>query len=31
VEYPPMQAGATFNLDALKAQVQKAMLAHHGQ
>jgi arylsulfatase len=31
VDYPPMQEGATFNLDALKAQVQKAMLAHHGQ
>ena len=27
---PPMQAAATFNLDALKAQVLKAMQSHHG-
>jgi arylsulfatase len=30
IEYPPLQAPASFNLDAVKAQVAKAMQAHHG-
>ena len=30
IEYPPMQRGATFNLDAAKEQVQKAMRGHSG-
>jgi arylsulfatase A-like enzyme len=25
IEFPPMQAGASFNLEAIKAQIQKAM------
>jgi hypothetical protein len=25
IDFPPMQAGASFNLDAIKAQIQKAM------
>ncbi|HVW24507.1 MAG TPA: arylsulfatase [Polyangiaceae bacterium] len=29
VEFPPLQAPASFNLDAVKAQVQKAAAAHH--
>ena len=28
LEYPPMQKGASFNLDAVKEQIEKAMLAH---
>ena len=28
VEYPPMQKGASFNLEAVKAQVEKAIAAH---
>jgi arylsulfatase A-like enzyme len=31
IEYPPMQAPATFNLDAVKAQVEEMMKAHEGQ
>jgi arylsulfatase A-like enzyme len=31
IEFPPMQPGASFNLEAVKAQVQKAMAAHAGQ
>ena len=27
LDYPPMQAGASFNLDALKAEMQKKMVA----
>lgn len=30
VAFPPMQAVATFNLDAVKEQIQKAMAAHAG-
>jgi arylsulfatase A-like enzyme len=30
IEYPPMQKGASFNLDAVKAKIAEAM-AHHGQ
>jgi len=25
IDYPPMQAGTSFNLDALKAEIQKKM------
>jgi arylsulfatase len=31
VDYPPMQAPATFNLDAIKNQIQEMMKAHEGQ
>jgi arylsulfatase len=31
IEYPPMQAPASFNLDAVKAQVDEMMRAHEGQ
>jgi arylsulfatase len=30
VQFPPMQPGATFNLDAVKEQVKKAMQSHAG-
>lgn len=30
IEFPPMQAGASFNLDEVKDQIQKAMAAHAG-
>jgi arylsulfatase A-like enzyme len=28
IEYPPMQKGASFNLEAVKAQIEKAVAAH---
>ncbi|MCX5888370.1 MAG: arylsulfatase [Deltaproteobacteria bacterium] len=31
LEYPPMQKGASFNLDAVKAKIEEAMRAHQGQ
>jgi arylsulfatase len=31
IEFPPMQKGASFNVETVKEQIQKAMLAHHGQ
>jgi arylsulfatase A-like enzyme len=31
IDFPPMQAGASFNLDAVKAQIEAAMKAHPGQ
>ena len=31
VEYPPMQAPATFNLDAVKKKIQEMMREHEGQ
>ncbi len=31
IEYPPMQAPASFNLDAVKAQVEEAIKGHEGQ
>jgi len=31
IEFPPMQKGASFNLEAVKAQIEKAIRAHHGQ
>ena len=30
IEFPPMQKGATFNLEAVKEQVLKAIAAQHG-
>jgi hypothetical protein len=31
LEYPPMQKGASFNLEAVKAKIEEAMRAHAGQ
>jgi arylsulfatase len=31
IDYPPMQAPASFNLDAVKAQIQEMIKAHEGQ
>ena len=31
IDYPPMQKGASFNLDAVKTQIEEAMKAHAGQ
>ena len=31
IEFPPMQKGASFNLEAVKAQIQKATESHTGQ
>ncbi|HKE36023.1 MAG TPA: arylsulfatase [Candidatus Baltobacteraceae bacterium] len=31
IEFPPMQAAASFNLDEVKEKIQKAMAAHAGQ
>lgn len=31
IEYPPMQKGASFNLDAVKAQIEAAIKQHAGQ
>jgi arylsulfatase len=31
VNYPPMQAPASFNLEAVKRQVQELLKAHEGQ
>ena len=31
IEFPPMQAPASFNLDAVKAQVDEAIKNHAGQ
>ena len=30
-EFPPMQKGASFNLDAVKEKIEEAIKAHHGQ
>jgi len=30
LEFPPMQKGASFNLEAVKAQIEKAMASHEG-
>jgi arylsulfatase A-like enzyme len=30
IEYPPMQKGASFNLEGIKEQIQKAIAAHAG-
>jgi arylsulfatase len=31
IEFPPMQAPASFNLEAVKRQVQEALKQHEGQ
>ena len=31
IEYPPMQAPASFNLDAIKTEIQEKIKAHEGQ
>jgi hypothetical protein len=31
IEFPPMQAPATFNLEAIKAKVQEVLRSHEGQ
>ena len=31
IDYPPMQAPATFNLEAIKKQIEEMMKAHEGQ
>jgi hypothetical protein len=31
IEFPPMQKGASFNLESVKAQIEKAMAARTGQ
>ena len=31
IEYPPMQKGASFNLDAVKAQIAEAVKQHAAQ
>jgi hypothetical protein len=30
LDFPPMQAGASFNLEAVKAQIEKAMAGKTG-
>ena len=30
IEFPPMQKGASFNMEAVKAQIQKALTSHTG-
>jgi len=30
LEYPPMQKGASFNLEAVKAKIEEAMRQHAG-
>jgi arylsulfatase len=30
IEFPPMQAVASFNLEAVKEQIEKAMASHVG-
>jgi len=31
IEYPPMQAPASFNLDAIKTEIQEKIKEHEGQ
>jgi arylsulfatase len=31
IEFPPMQRGASFNMEAIKAQIEKAVESHRGQ
>jgi arylsulfatase A-like enzyme len=31
IDFPPMQRGASFNLEAVKQQIQKAIQSHQGQ
>ena len=30
IEFPPMQKGASFNMEAVKEQIQKALSSHAG-
>ena len=30
IEFPPMQKGASFNMEAVKEQIQKALQSHSG-
>ena len=30
IEFPPMQKGASFNMEAVKEQIQKALSSHTG-
>ena len=30
IDFPPMQKGASFNLEAVKAQIEKAITNRHG-
>jgi arylsulfatase len=31
IAFPPMQKGASFNMEAVKEQIEKAVAGHHGQ
>jgi hypothetical protein len=31
IEFPPMQKGASFNLEAVKEQIEKAIQSHAGK
>jgi hypothetical protein len=31
IDFPPMQVGASFNLDKVKEKIQKAMKSRHGE
>ena len=31
IEFPPMQKGASFNLEAVKAQIESAIASHQGK
>lgn len=31
IEFPPMQKGASFHLEAVKTQIELAMKAHAGE
>jgi arylsulfatase A-like enzyme len=31
IEFPPMQGGASFNMEAVKRQIEAAIKAHHGK
>jgi hypothetical protein len=31
IEFPPMQKGSSFNMEAVKEQLQKAMTSHTGE
>ena len=31
IDYPPMQAPASFNLQAIKTQIQETIKAHEGE
>ena len=31
IEFPPMQASASFNLDSVKREVEQAIKSHHGE